>query len=456
MLRLSGPCDQAEAEALRACEELRPWMRREFGWPLAELGNVRLRKGDLAGAEEAFVAAHEHAWTPHPGLALVRLAQGDGHSALALIREAIDHPFNVPSKERPPFGDLRLAPLLEALAEIASAVGDVPAGREAADGLRAVADAYRTPALVASAALAEARAALSAGDLDAAITSARAAIAGWADVGAPYEAAMARMVLGEALDRSGRAEAARMEWRAARAGFAAFGAAREAERAAERLAEPSSSPREAAPPPPFVAGQPPTRATFRREGELRALALESETVHVRDLKGLRYVERLLTEPGREFHVLDLIAVEHGALPSRRQVGAGPEDGLAPAAEGVGGGLPLLDDRAKAAYRRRLAEVDEDIEEALRNHDPARAELAEADRAYLVAELTRAVGLGHRSRTSGGTSERARTSVARAIRYAIARVAEHHRALAAHLDQHVETGAYCRYVPDARAPVVWEL
>ena len=56
MYRLTGPCDRAEEEALEACEELRPWMRREFGWPLTELGNIRLRKGDLAGAEEAFLA----------------------------------------------------------------------------------------------------------------------------------------------------------------------------------------------------------------------------------------------------------------------------------------------------------------------------------------------------------------------------------------------------------------
>jgi hypothetical protein len=267
---------------------------------------------------------------------------------------------------------------------------------------------------------------------------------------------MARMVLGEALDRSGNADAARMEWQAAQAAFASFGAAREAERAAERLAEPTSSPRQGASTPGLLAGQPPTTATFRREGEMRTLALGSEKVHLRDLKGLRYVERLLTEPGREFHVLDLIAVEHGALPSRRRAGADLDDGLTPVAERVGGGLPLLDDRAKAAYRRRLAEVDDDIAEALRHHDLARAELAEADRAYLVAELARAVGLGNRPRTAGGTGERARTSVARAIRYAIARVAEHHRPLAAHLDQHVETGTYCRYVPDERAPIVWEL
>ncbi len=67
MLRLTGPCDRAEEEALEACEELRPWMRREFGWPLTELGNIRLRKGDLVGAEEAFLAAHANSWMPEPG-----------------------------------------------------------------------------------------------------------------------------------------------------------------------------------------------------------------------------------------------------------------------------------------------------------------------------------------------------------------------------------------------------
>src|SRR5680860_1172989 len=59
LLRISGPCDLAEQEALLACEELRPWMRREFGWPLAEFGTIRLRRGDLTGAAEAFAAAHE-------------------------------------------------------------------------------------------------------------------------------------------------------------------------------------------------------------------------------------------------------------------------------------------------------------------------------------------------------------------------------------------------------------
>lgn len=102
MLPFTGPCDRAEQEALEACEELRPWMRREFGWPLTELGNIRLRKSDLAGAEQAFVAAYENSWMPHPGLALLRLYQGDVNTATALVEDAIEHPFDVPSKERPP------------------------------------------------------------------------------------------------------------------------------------------------------------------------------------------------------------------------------------------------------------------------------------------------------------------------------------------------------------------
>ena len=59
MLRLRGRLDEAEREASRACEELRPYLRREFGWPLTELGLVRLQRGDHNGAEEAFRGSHE-------------------------------------------------------------------------------------------------------------------------------------------------------------------------------------------------------------------------------------------------------------------------------------------------------------------------------------------------------------------------------------------------------------
>ena len=138
LLRISGPGTDAEEEALAACEELRPWMRREYGWPLVELGNIRLRRGDLVGAEEAYLEAHDHAWSAQPGLALVRLAQGDLAAAAAMVRSEIDHPTQLPWKERPPFGDLRLVPLLAARSEIADAGGDRESAGAAAEALTAI------------------------------------------------------------------------------------------------------------------------------------------------------------------------------------------------------------------------------------------------------------------------------------------------------------------------------
>ena len=447
MLRLSGPCDAAEEEALGACDELRPWMRREFGWPLVELGNIRLRKGDLPGAEEAFLAAHEHAWSPHPGFALLKLAQGDVGAASQLIADAVAHPFAIPSKERPPFGDLCLAPLLEAQAEIAAASGDAAAAREAAEALDSIAERYDSRALKAAASLASARASLAEGDPHASVDNATFAVSAWTDVCAPYETSVARMVLGEAYQHLGNEEAAQLEWRAARAAFEAFGAEGWAERAAGMLTEERSGQSHGTTQP---AGR--SAATLRRDGDTRTVSFEGSTVILRDLKGFRYLERLLAEPGREFHVLDLVAVESGSLPTRTEAISEPDALTLDRGEG----LPALDDQARAAYRRRLAEVDADIEEARALNDLGRLELAEHDRDYLLAELARDAGFAGRHRTVGGTAERARTSVTRSIRYSLARLDEHHPSLAAHLGQGVRTGTYCSYVPDPLAPISWEL
>src|SRR5688500_11301603 len=164
ILRLRGCSDDAEAEILRACEELRPYLRREFGWPLTELGRIRLRKGDIQGAEEAFLAAHEAGWDPQPGLALVQLARGDAAGAAGAIRDALERRSTVPSKEWPPNTELRRAPLLEAQVEIEIAVGDCVRARAAAGELAQIAALFQSKALAASAALARARVRLAEGD----------------------------------------------------------------------------------------------------------------------------------------------------------------------------------------------------------------------------------------------------------------------------------------------------
>lgn len=436
ILRLRGSCTEAEEEALHACDELRPWMRREFGWPLTELGTIRLRRGDLAGAEEAFLGAHEHGWDPQPGLALLRLAQGNVVEAAASIRHALDHPLNVPSKERPPNVELRRAPLLDAQVEIAAAAGDPATAGKAAAELTGIAERFRSRALVASAALARGRVARCEGDDDAATRECTQAVAAWSEVGAPYEAARARLVLAEAHRARGNEESARLELRAARRTLRRVGAQLHLDELDET---------------PEAKATPSTSSVFRLDGDTRTITFDGRSILLRDLKGMRYLARLLAEPGREFHVMDVVAVEQGVR------GPGDSDWVSqelPATRHSDAG-PMLDSQAKEAYRRRLAEIEDDIDEATALGDTDRVALAAADRDYLVRELARAVGLGGRQRMSGSTSERARASVTRALRYALARIAEHHPSLGDHLEQTIRTGTYCCYLPDPRVPTCWE-
>ena len=433
LLRVAGPAARAEEEALAACDELRPWMRREFGWPLVELGNARLRRGDLVGAEEAYLAAHARAWCPQPGLALVRLAQGDPAAAAALVLDAIENPLDIPWKERPPFGDLRLVPLLAAQIEIAAATGDKATASRAVGLLSGIGDRFASPGLAAVVAVAQAKEALLRDDVAEALAAGARAVVAWGDLGAPYDLAAARVVLGQAHHRAGNHEPARMEWTAAQRGFEEFGAVLAATTTAALLSDPG----------PAERGVSQSVATFARVAGQRVIGFRGRETRRPDLKGYRYLERLLADPGHELHVLDLVAAE-------RDPDAGPAPDVAEP------GLPMLDDQARAAYRCRLAEVDEDIEEARALNDLGRLELAGRDREFLIAELTRAAGLAGRERTTGGSAERARTSVARSLRYALGRLAGEHPDLAAHLERTLRTGVFCSYRPDPLAPVEWRL
>jgi hypothetical protein len=189
---------------------------------------------------------------------------------------------------------------------------------------------------------------------------------------------------------------------------------------------------------------------FSREGEYWTVTFGGHTARLRDTAGLRYLARLLADPGRELHVLDLVAGERGPV---LDVSAAPEPGVARAELGDAGAL--LDARAKDAYRRRLAEIEEDIEEARMMGDAEREGQANTERDILIRELSRAVGLGGRDRRAGSASERARVSVTRAVRSAIARLREHNPQLGEHLERSVRTGTCCAYLPDPRVPVDWK-
>jgi tetratricopeptide (TPR) repeat protein len=438
ILRLRGSCDEAEREALAACEELRPYLRRELGWPLSELARIRLRMGDIAGAEQALLAAHRLGWDPQPGLALVRLAQGDVVSAAESIRDALEHPLLVPSKELPPDTDLQRAPLFEAQVEIELAAGNIDRARSAADELKLVASRFQSKSLVASAALAQGRVRLAEGDAVGGVRFCSEAARLWDEVGAPYEAALARTGLAEAHRASGSEHQAVLELEAARTILEQIAAGPTTHPTAHIESRAETDEQRAA-----------HRSVFRHEGDYWSLVFEGRTVRVRDLKGVRYLAQLLAHPGREFHVLDLVAAENGTI---EYADSGQPARLTRLALGDAG--ELLDPQAKEAYRRRLAEIDDDIEQARALGDTQRAAQADAERDFLVRELSRAVGLGGRDRRAASASERARVAVTRAIRQGIVRIGEHHPELGEHLDRAIRTGTYCAYLPDADAPAGW--
>ena len=439
ILRLRGSCNEAEHQALAACEELRPYLGRELGWPLNELGRIRLHQGDLAGAEEALVAAHRAAWDPQPGLALVRLAHGDVATAVDSIRDALERPLRVPSKERPPNTQLQRAPLLEAQVEIEIAAGEIGRAQSAAEELERVAARFESTALLASAAHARGRVQLANGDAVRAEQSMSTAVRLWNEVGAPYETAQARINLSEAHRASGREHSAALEFRAARTILD------------EIKAAPSMDPSVDAVDSSTLDTPPVARPdAFHREGDYWSVTFEGHTVNVRDLKGMRYLARLLADPGREYHVLDLVAAETnltGTLPNTSRAAGIPRNDLGDAGE-------VLDARAKDAYRRRLAEIDDDIEQAHAVGEGERAAQADAERDFLIRELARAFGIGGRDRRAASASERARAAVTRAIRQAMARTGEHHPRLGVHLSRTIRTGTYCAYLPDPRAPARW--
>ena len=428
ILRLRGSWGEAEKEALLACEELRPYLRREFGWPLTELGRIRLRRGDIPGAAQAFLAAHESGWDPQPGLALVHLARGDVALAAASIRDALERPGNVPSKEVPPNTELRRAPLLEAQVEIEIAAGNLDAARAAADELSRVATRFQSKALDAGATHARGSVRLAAGDAAGARSDFAAAARLWDEVGAPYETALARRGLGDAYRADGREAQAVLEHGAARSVLDQIGAG--GGDLPLRVPSARSGTGDRAGP----------ANVFRREGDVWSVVFEDRTARLRDLKGLHYLARLLADPGREFHVVDLVTVERGESAMLLGGDAGE----------------LLDAPAKQAYRRRLAEIDEDLEEARALGNSERGAQAEAEREFLVRELARAVGLGGRDRRAASVSERARASVTKAIREAMRRIGEHNVPLGEHLERAIRTGTYCAYLPDARLPVDWHL
>jgi tetratricopeptide (TPR) repeat protein len=207
----------------------------------------------------------------------------------------------------------------------------------------------------------------------------------------------------------------------------------------------------------------PEQAIFRKEGEYWTLGRGGNAFRLKDTKGLGYLAHLLRHPAAEFHVLDLV----GGFASQRE-----EDETSQSAQGLprgdeelekagihisslGDAGEMLDEQAKVAYRRRLSELREALEEAKELGNVERAEQAEKEINALTTELSRAVGLGGRNRRAASASERARQSITKTIKAVLERIAQSDTALGDIFARCIKTGTFCSYQPDPEFPLTWE-
>ena len=205
------------------------------------------------------------------------------------------------------------------------------------------------------------------------------------------------------------------------------------------------------------------KGVFRKEGDYWTVGYREKSYRLKDAKGLAYIAHLLRHPDVSFHVLDLV----GRIPAQAEKRENNQSaqGLPRGGEdlekagihvgGLGDAGEMLDDQAKAAYRRRLSELHEELEEAKEVGNVARAEQAEAEIDALTRELSRAVGLSGRNRRAASASERARQSVTKTIKTVLERVARNDATLGDILSRCIKTGTYCTYSADPDFPIAWE-
>ena len=171
---------------------------------------------------------------------------------------------------------------------------------------------------------------------------------------------------------------------------------------------------------------------FRGEDGLWTIDYDGTGARLTELKGFHDIARLLAQPGEPLHCLELF---------------GPSVSNDSADE-------VLDTRARREYRRRIEELQMELEQAEVDNDPARADSAREELDGVIEQLAKATGLGGRSRKMNTAAERARSAVTWRIRSAIKKVRAAHPRLGQHFSNSIRTGNFCVYSPEIK--IDWEL
>ncbi len=183
---------------------------------------------------------------------------------------------------------------------------------------------------------------------------------------------------------------------------------------------------------------------FRKEGDYWTIVYGGAACWLKDAKGLHYLAQLLRQPGQDFHATELVAA---VAEPRAVCELGQRCSLGDAGE-------VLDAAAIAAYKRRLADLRAELQEAEAWNDSGRLTMLRQEFEFLTNELAAAVGLSGRHRKAGAHAERARLHVTQRIKATLTRLRSYHPSLGHHLATCVKTGYFCSYLPDPKQPVFW--
>ena len=232
IMQLGGDWLNALAEAERACA----FYARSPGQPGAgaacyQVGELHRLRGEWDQAEAAYRDASGHGRRPQPGMALLRLAQGEIAAAATAIRGALENATATRLR----------AQLLPAYVEIMLAAGETGAAQDGAAELSVLATTLDSPLLKGAAAQAEGAVLLMNGDDAAALALLNDAVQTWRDLDVPHETARTRVLASIAYQHLGDRDAAELELDAAHRVLQQLGADAEVERIQSRFSRSSPS-----------------------------------------------------------------------------------------------------------------------------------------------------------------------------------------------------------------------
>ncbi len=189
---------------------------------------------------------------------------------------------------------------------------------------------------------------------------------------------------------------------------------------------------------------------FLHQNDYWVVRYHGRSALLKSTRGLHYLAVLLQDPGREFHVRELLArpLDPSTLAAAAAVHGHVTGGLY-------AGVPVLDAQAKAECKRQLNELRQDLNEAERFNDPQRKTKALNEVQAITNYLASGIGLGGRDRKTSSDTERARSAVTKCIRKAIRKIGDAIPSLGYHLAARVRTGYFCSYNPHPDRAAAWK-